>query len=98
MLWMAFHFNLKNYYVTIEFTVLHQFEPYLGRLSCINIFCLLRETSGLKINFEIGISILMFSMTSATSYSTVTLIVLTETNENLKRCATFRGLIERLQP
>ena len=40
---------------------MHQFESYyLRRLSCINYFCSLRYRGGLKINFEIGISILCF--------------------------------------
>ena len=49
----------KNHCVTIGSNVLHQYESYLPveSISCINSFCSLRETGGLKINFEIGNSI-----------------------------------------
>ena len=58
------HFNSENHCITIESNVWHQFEYYLERLSCINIFWSLLETGGLKIDFEIGISILRFRLHS----------------------------------
>ena len=36
------------------------FEPYLERSSCIYIYCSFHETGWLKIDFEIGFSILCF--------------------------------------
>ena len=46
--------------VTIESTVLHQFESYVQCLSCMNILCSFRKRGGLKRDFEIGISISCF--------------------------------------
>ena len=48
--------------VTIESTVLHQFESYLQHLSCMNILCSLSKRGGLKKDSEIGISILRFDI------------------------------------
>ena len=56
------HFNSENHCITIESNVWHQFEIYLEPLSCKNIFWSLLETDGLKIDFEIGISILGFRL------------------------------------
>ena len=55
-------FNSINYYVTIKNNdyVLCRIVSYLERLSYRNIFCSLHKTRGLKMVFEIGISILCF--------------------------------------
>ena len=55
-------FNSINYYVTIKHNdnVLCCFVSYLEHLSYRNIFCSLHKTRGLKIVFEIGISIRCF--------------------------------------
>ena len=50
------HFNSNKNFVTIKYNAQYNFESYLECLSCINIFCSLHETDGLKI----GISILCF--------------------------------------
>ena len=54
------HFSSNKHCVTIKYNAQYHFESYLERLSWINIFCSLHETDGLKIYFEIGISILCF--------------------------------------
>ena len=62
---------------------------FLGRLYCLNIFCSFCETGGFKIYFEIGISIFCFDYVRnelVPAHSIVTLNVLIETDENLKRC------------
>ena len=57
---MDYQFDQIYDYVTIESNVLHQFESYSQRLSCMNILCSLRKRGILKIVFEIGILILCF--------------------------------------
>ena len=62
--------------VTIESTVLHQFESYLQHLSCMNILCSLRKRGG----SEIGISIQRFDDVrnkSVSAHCTMTSNVLT---------------------
>ena len=54
------NFNSTYHCVTIEYDVLHQSESYIKRLTCINVFSSVHETDGLKIEFEIGISIMCF--------------------------------------
>ena len=36
---MGYHFSSMNYCITSESNCLYQFESYIERLSCINIFC-----------------------------------------------------------
>ena len=57
---MDYQFDKIYDYVTIESNVLHQFESYSQRLSCMNILCSLRERGRLKRDFDIGILILCF--------------------------------------
>lgn len=54
------NFNSTYHCVTIEYDVLHQSESYIKCLTCINVFWSVYETGGLKIEFEIGISIMCF--------------------------------------
>ena len=54
------HFNSINHCVTIKYNVSYHFKSYKECSFCNNIFCSLRETGGLKIDFKIGISILYF--------------------------------------
>ena len=57
---MDYQFDKIYDYVTIESNVLHQSEFYFQRLSRMNILYSLLKRGGLKINFEIVISILCF--------------------------------------
>ena len=79
---------VQNYdCVIIKPYIFHQFD--LQRLSGMNILCSLRERGGLKIDFEIGISIQCFDDVHnklVSAHCTVTLNALTVTDENHKRC------------
>ena len=57
---MDHHFYLIYHCVSFESYVLHEFESYLEHLSCINILCAVLERGGLKIDIEIGLSVICF--------------------------------------
>ena len=61
---------------TIESNVLHQFASYLEKFSCKIILFSLQKTCRLKIDSEIGISLLCFRR-HVSLHSTVTLDILT---------------------
>ena len=61
---------------TIESNVLHQFASYLEKFPCKIILFSLQKTCRLKIDFEIGISLLCFQR-RVSLHSTVTLDILT---------------------
>ena len=49
---MDYQFDQIYDYVTIESNVLHQFESYSQRLSCMNILCSLRKRGILKMSLK----------------------------------------------
>ena len=57
---MDYHFGLIYNCVTTDSNILHQFQPYLQRLSCKNALFSLRIRGGLKKDFEFSISILCY--------------------------------------